>query len=43
MASAGQLKLAMTGGDSRQRAAIVPPLLDAWAAYQRMLSMSNKR
>jgi len=42
-ASAGLIKLAITGGDGRQRAAIVPPLLDAWAAYQTMLSMSNGR
>lgn len=35
-ASAAQLKLALCGGHSKRRAAIVPPLMDAWAAYRAM-------
>ena len=34
-ATAGEIKLAMTHA-TRRRAVIVPPLLDAWAAYQAM-------
>ncbi len=35
-ASATQIKLAVTQAGRRQRNTIVPPLLDAWAAYQAM-------
>jgi subtilisin family serine protease len=35
-ASASQIKLAATQAGRPRRAAIVPPLLDAWAAYQAM-------
>jgi subtilisin family serine protease len=35
-ASAGQIKLAVTRGYAPRRAAIAPPLLDAWAAYESM-------
>ena len=33
-ASAVELKFAVTQGSSRRRATVVPPLLDAWGAYQ---------
>jgi subtilisin family serine protease len=35
-ASAAQLKIALTRSARRTRLSIVPPLLDAWAAYQAM-------
>jgi subtilisin family serine protease len=35
-ASADQIKLAVTRGSARRRAAIAPPLLNAWAAYESM-------
>jgi subtilisin family serine protease len=37
-ASAGRIKLALTHAAKPQRRTIVPPLLDAWAAYQVMSS-----
>jgi subtilisin family serine protease len=33
-ASASAVKQAITGADRRPRRAVVPPLLDAWMAYQ---------
>ncbi|HVE77698.1 MAG TPA: S8 family serine peptidase [Gemmatimonadaceae bacterium] len=36
-ATAGELRVAIGQGYRRRRAAIVPPLLNAWAAYQSML------
>jgi subtilisin family serine protease len=36
-ATAAELKLAVTQGSGRRRAAIVPPLLNAWVAYQSLL------
>jgi subtilisin family serine protease len=33
-ATASEITRAMSSGDSRPRSTIVPPLLDAWAAYQ---------
>jgi subtilisin family serine protease len=41
-ASAAQAKLATTRADVR-RAAIVPPMLDAWSAYQTMLKQRGSR
>jgi subtilisin family serine protease len=41
-ASAGQIKLAVTQGSMRRRASVVPPLLDAEAAY-RALSIEGRR
>jgi subtilisin family serine protease len=41
-ASAGQIKLAVTQGSMRRRASVVPPLLDAEAAY-RALSIETGR
>jgi len=41
-ASAAQIKLAVTQGSTPRRASVVPPLLDAAAAYQN-LSMANAR
>jgi subtilisin family serine protease len=35
-ATAAQVKLAVTQTNLRRRAAVVPPMLDAWAAYQTM-------
>ncbi|HEX6737309.1 MAG TPA: S8 family serine peptidase, partial [Vicinamibacteria bacterium] len=35
-ASATQVKLAVTGASTPRRATVVPPLLDAWAAYRAM-------
>jgi len=42
VASAGQIKLAVTQASMRRRASVVPPLLDAEAAY-RTLSMESAR
>lgn len=36
-AHAAQIKFAITQGSGMRRATIVPPLLDAWAAYQTMI------
>ncbi len=33
-ATAGEIKLAITHGDSPRRNSVVPPMMDAWAAYQ---------
>ena len=41
-ASAGQIKLAVTQAGAPRRASVVPPLLDAMAAFQ-VLSMANER
>ncbi len=41
-ASAGQIKLAVTQAGAPRRASVVPPLLDAMAAFQ-ALSMANER
>jgi subtilisin family serine protease len=41
-ASAGQIKLAVTQGFMRRRGSVVPPLLDAEAAY-RALSIEHRR
>jgi subtilisin family serine protease len=42
-ASAAHLKLALTGTYARRRAMVVPPLLDAWAAYEVMTAASEGR
>jgi subtilisin family serine protease len=39
-ASSGQVKLALTQPGAHQRNSVVPPLLDAWAAYQ-LLAAAN--
>jgi len=40
-ATAAQIRLAICGSVSRRRASVVPPLLDAEAAYQSLLSTLN--
>ena len=42
-ATAAQIKLAITRGSVRRRASVVPPLLNAEAAYQILLTASGKR
>lgn len=42
-ASASAIKLAITGTNRSARRAIVPPLLDAWAAYQALSAVSSGR
>jgi subtilisin family serine protease len=42
-ASAAQIKLAVTQASTPRRASVVPPLLDAVAAYQILLTASTKR
>ncbi len=42
-ASAGQIKLAMTQAGSQRRASVVPPLLDATAAWQVLLATNARR
>ena len=37
-ATAARIRLAVTGTENRRRARIVPPLLNAWAAYQALAS-----
>lgn len=40
-ASASAVKLAISGADRRPRRAVVPPLLDAWAAYEALSAVSS--
>jgi subtilisin family serine protease len=40
-ASAGSMKLAVSRADAGRRSTVVPPLLDAWRAYQHLLSTRN--
>jgi subtilisin family serine protease len=42
-ASASAVKLAITGTNRSARRGIVPPLLDAWAAYQALSAVSSER
>jgi hypothetical protein len=42
-ASAAQIKLAVTQAAMPRRASVVPPLLDAWAAYQVLLVTNPRR
>jgi subtilisin family serine protease len=42
-ASAAAIKLAITGADRNARRAVVPPLLDAWAAYQALSAVASGR
>ena len=42
-ATAAQIKLAITQGSARRRASVVPPLLNAEAAYQILLTANGKR
>lgn len=42
-ATAAQIKLAVTQSYGRRRASVVPPLLDAWAAFQALQGSSVKR
>jgi subtilisin family serine protease len=42
-ASAGEVKLAVTGSGRHSRKTLVPPLLDAWAAYQSMAFVREGR
>jgi subtilisin family serine protease len=41
--SAGAMKLAVTGTHARRRTSVIPPLLDAWGAYQTLLSKERRR
>jgi subtilisin family serine protease len=41
--SAGAMKLAVTRSVSPSRTSVVPPLLDAWEAYQSLLGTSERR
>jgi subtilisin family serine protease len=41
-ATAGKIKLAVSGQMGSQRATIVPPLLDAWEAYQRLVKTQGQ-
>jgi subtilisin family serine protease len=41
-ASAAEVKLAITRGGRRPRNTLVPPLMDAWAAYQLMASAHHR-
>jgi hypothetical protein len=41
--SAGQVKLAVTQGLTRRRASVVPPLLDAEAAYRALSVVCGRR
>ncbi len=40
---AGAIKLAVNGATARRRSSVVPPLLDAWGAYQTLLSAGELR
>jgi subtilisin family serine protease len=40
---AGAMKLAVAGAYARRRTTVVPPLLDAWGAYQSLLSARARR
>ena len=42
-ATAAQIKLAITNTSSLQRVSVVPPLLDAAAAYQILLTVNATR
>jgi subtilisin family serine protease len=42
-ATAAEVKLAITRANMPRRATIVPPVLDAWAAYERMVASSGRR
>jgi len=42
-ATAAEVKLAITQVSTQRRTTIVPPLLDAWAAYQLLLTMYERR
>ncbi|HEY9205858.1 MAG TPA: S8 family serine peptidase [Candidatus Methanoperedens sp.] len=38
-ATASEIKLAVIHAGTQRRTAVVPPLLDAWSAYQALLKM----
>src|SRR3712207_1236506 len=40
--SAAEVKSAVTGAYGRRRTTVVPPLLDAWAAYEVMARISGR-
>jgi subtilisin family serine protease len=42
-ATAAEVKFAVTHASNPRRTTVVPPLLDAWAAYQTMARASLKR
>ena len=42
-ATAAHIKLAMTQASASHRASVVPPLLDAAAAYQVLLTTNSRR
>jgi subtilisin family serine protease len=42
-ATAAEVKLAVTRADAKRRMTVVPPLLDAWAAYQYMVKGHARR
>jgi subtilisin family serine protease len=41
-ASAAQMKIALTQADRRRHGTIIPPVLDAWAAHQRLAAMTGR-
>ncbi len=43
VATAAQVKLAVTQASTPRRASVVPPLLDAWVAYQVLLGTNARR
>jgi subtilisin family serine protease len=42
-ATAAEIKVAVTHASAARRTAVVPPLLDAWAAYQRLGTSPGRR
>jgi hypothetical protein len=41
-ATAAQVKIAVTRADVQRRPTVVPPLLDAWAAYQTIRRLDSR-
>ena len=42
-ATAGEIKIAVTQSHARRRPTVTPPLLDAWAAYQLLVTHARRR
>ena len=38
-----EVKLAVTQASAQRRTSVLPPLLDAWVAYQRLLATYKRR
>jgi hypothetical protein len=41
-ARADQVRFAVTNGNGKRRAAMVPPMLNAWAAYESLAALSAR-